>query len=318
MLGSLLVVVLGGVAILVLAELLVGRAMALSRHHGWSGGFLGLTVLSVGTSIPEVLTHIVGSVDILAEPERMDALSGLLLGNSIGSNNLQQIVLLPLVSIFAPIAVKRGAMPLTVGGLVFACGLLWLMCLGDGLGRVEGIVLVGIYAAYLWAVYRDGGGGEPMPAQSLSQGAWWTSVVVLPVGFVGMGAICDQVLVAAEGLVTAWGVSSAFVGVVLLGVLSALPELGTAVSSLWRGEREASAGVLLGSNVTNPLLAAGGGAALSGYSVDPVFVWVDLPANVVTGAFIYAVMWKTGRLGRGASVVLILSFGPYLYLRGLV
>ncbi len=317
MLAELAVVVLGGLAVLGLAELTVGRAMVLARHHGWTGGMLGLTVLSVGTSIPELLTHLVGSAEILREPARMEALSGLLLGNSIGSNNLQQIVLLPLVSLFAPIAVPRREMPLGVGGLVFACLLLWLTTLGGWISHVEGALLVGVYVLYLWAVWRQGGGGAPLARVVLGRGAWWLSVLALPVGFVVMGLVADRVLAAAEGLVAAWGVSASFVGVVLLGVLSALPELGTALASLWRGEHEASAGVLLGSNVTNPLLAAGGGALLSGYTVAPVFVWVDLPANVITGAFIYAVMWGTGRLGRGAAVALLLVFPVYLWLRGL-
>ena len=86
MLSELIIMVTGVAAILILAELIIFHAIKVADYTGLSGTFIGMTILSIGTSIPEIMSHIVGSITILRQPETMDTISGLLIGTNIGSD----------------------------------------------------------------------------------------------------------------------------------------------------------------------------------------------------------------------------------------
>jgi cation:H+ antiporter len=131
-----------------------------------------------------------------------------------------------------------------------------------------------------------------------------------------MAAVAGPVLDAASRLVAQLPVSASLFGVVILGVCAALPELMTALVAVFRGEKEISAGILIGSNITNPLLSAGLGAAISGYSVPAVAVWYDLPVKFATGGLLFVFLRRGARLGRGEAWILIVTYFAYLLLRG--
>ena len=160
------------------AEVIVRNAIALAHRYHLSGGFIGLTILSIGTSIPEIVTHVVASVNILHQPGSMVTLSALVLGANVGSDIFQQDFVLPFV------------------GLIGLC-------------------------------------------------------------FVLVAVVTDRVVEAARLLVDLLPLSASLFAVLFLGMASALPEFSTALLSILRGEREISAGILIGSNVTNPLLGVG-------------------------------------------------------------
>jgi len=118
MLADLLVVLGGALAIMLVAEVVIRLTLRLARHYGLSGSFVGLTILSIGTSLLEIMTHIVGSMRILREPETMDTLSGLLLGSNIGSDIFQQNFVLPLVGLIGTVTVARRMLATEVGALI--------------------------------------------------------------------------------------------------------------------------------------------------------------------------------------------------------
>jgi cation:H+ antiporter len=143
-------IVLGGAAvILVLAEIVIRETLRLANHYGLSGTFAGLTILSIGSSLLEIITHVTGSIHIVIEPASIDALSALLLGSNIGSDIFQQNFVLPLVGLIAAVVIERRNLLIEVGGLIAASALLWLVCIGGIVTRIEGLVLVTAYCGYL-------------------------------------------------------------------------------------------------------------------------------------------------------------------------
>ena len=83
-------ILFGVLIILLLSQIIINNAIKLADHFGLSHSFIGLTVLSIGTSIPEIVTHVIGSINILSNPSSIDTLSGLLIGTNIGSDIFQQ------------------------------------------------------------------------------------------------------------------------------------------------------------------------------------------------------------------------------------
>lgn len=314
-----LAIVLGGALLmLAIAEVVIRLTLRLARHYRLSGSFVGLTILSVGTSLLEIMTHIVGSVRIVQQPEQMHTLSGLLLGSNIGSDVFQQNIVLPLVALLGTVVVARRMLMPEVGALIAASGLLWFACLGGVVTRIEGALLVLAYAAYLYILGRNRHTETPLLREPLArhQALGVAGLVILC--FAGMVLIADPVLGAATRLVAQLPMSASLFGVLVLGVCTAMPELMTALVSIYKGQREISAGILIGSNITNPLLSAGLGAMISGYTVPNVIVAYDLPVKILTGALIYVFLWRRQDLSRSEAFVLIALYFAYVAGRGIL
>lgn len=319
MLPDLLIVVGGALLILILAEIVLRETLALTAHYHVSASFVGLTVLSIGTSLLEIVTHVIGSVHILREPESMDTLSGLLIGSNIGSDIFQQNFVLPLIGLIGSVVVVRRLLLVEVGGLIGASCLLWLACAGGAVTRAEGLLLVLAYGAYLTYVARTGAhAGKVVHRRHLGPMRRYRAVATIALAFAAMAWVADPVLVAATRLVARLPVSASFFGVLVLGIAATLPELMTALVSIAQGQRDISAGILIGSNITNPLLGVGLGAMISGYTAPSVTVLYDLPVKVATGVLLYAFLRRRGGLGRPQAVALIVAYLAYLGLRPLL
>lgn len=319
MLGDFLIVLGGALVILVLAETVIRLTLRLTRHYGLSGSFIGLTVLSVGTSLLEIVTHVVGSIRIVDDPATMNTLSGLLLGSNVGSDIFQQNLVLPLVALVGAVKVVRHELPVEVGALIAASALLWLACLGGAITRLEGGLLVFAYAAYLYYLgRRTRRGGKTLPRLPLPRGRTPAIAGLIAVCFAGMALVAGPVLGAATRLVAHLPISASLFGVTVLGICAALPELMTALVSIRKGQREISAGILIGSNITNPLFGVGLGALISGYSVPAVTVVYDLPVKIATAALLYVFLWRRSDLSRREAFILIGLYLAYAGVRGLL
>lgn len=317
MLANFLIVLGGALAILLLAELVIRATLRLAGHYGLSGSFVGLTVLSIGTSLLEIVTHVIGSARILRAPESMDTLSALLLGSNIGSDIFQQNFVLPLVGLLGTVVVARRLLAVEVGGLLAASGLLWLACLGGTVTRLEGALLVATYLGYLYYLARTRHNDGARVHARLAHGRAPLLALLVTACFAAMALVANPVLAAAERLVAALPLSASLFGVLVLGVCAALPELMTALVSILKGQRDVSAGILIGSNITNPLFGAGLGALISGYTVPAVIVVYDLPVKLATGALLYAFLWRRADLSRAEAFALIGLYLAYVVLRGL-
>jgi cation:H+ antiporter len=108
------------------------------------------------------------------------------------------------------------------------------------------------------------------------------------------------------------------IGVLTLGVASALPELITAISGIRKGDAGIPLGTLIGSNITNPLIAIGGGALLSTYWVPRPLIRWDLPWETLTGAILWVYLWfSKGKLGKKGAFYLIALYVAYVTLRAI-
>jgi cation:H+ antiporter len=132
-------------------------------------------------------------------------------------------------------------------------------------------------------------------------------------------ACATLVLSATEVIVNRTGVGGSLIGVITLGLASALPELTTALAGIRHKEAGISLGTLVGSNITNPLLAIGGGALISTYAVPrPLIIW-DLPWETLTGILLWAILWfNNGKLGKKSAIYLIVIYFIYIFFRSFV
>ncbi|MCU0520046.1 MAG: hypothetical protein MUF84_05060 [Anaerolineae bacterium] len=328
---SLLTIVgLVSIALLVIsAEFAVRKLIGLAGYFRLSTTFMGVTVVSLATSIPEIAAHLTASVGILAGAVDYNIASAVVLGANIGSDVVQQTLIMAIVVLLAgKLVYHRYFLAKTMLPMVAAT----LLCLALGwdrhYSRIDGMILVGSYIAYLYYLYVDErkhydpldngfdeNGDAPEGAPSTGKQAWRA---------VGIALACFAVTVASamvtlsitEVIVVRTGIGGSLIGVLTLGVASALPELITAVSGIRRGDTGIPLGTLIGSNITNPLVAIGVGAVVSTYwAPGPLVLW-DLPWQAITGAMLWAYLWfHRGTLGKRGALYLIALYFAYVTLR---
>lgn len=340
------------------AELVVSKMQAVAKAFGISEVVIAMTIVAIGTSLPELALHLIGSIDIIASvgnPIRLlgvdpsvlalgshiDAAnilsetgnlsvqnstevyrntSGAVLGANIGSDVVQQTLVLGLV-IFssAVMAGKKGftfskkflirdyapMMGTTLMTLILALNWKGVLNFLQGgslavsgtLTRLDGLILVIsfiLYMLYLYTTRKD---------QIIEQGSARRSSKPKLDFLAGIGAMMLVILSAEVFLrvvdlgIKQTGLSGSMIGVASVGVVSAFPEMITAVSGLRQGSEGVSLGTLIGSNITNPLLAIGMGSLISSYAVPrPLVLW-DLPMETITAAILLLYMFSKDSIG---------------------
>lgn len=309
-------IIAAGVAIVaLLCEVVIQESLALAQRFNWSGAFVGLSILSIGTSLPEILTQIAGSYSILRNPNTLDTMSGLMLGSNIGSDIFQQNFVLPLVALIGGVTVARKRREEELGGLIAASALLWVFAQDGMLSRLDGAMLTLTYLAYLIFLTRMERPSHARPRPHAPRRHLMLALGLLVAGFAAMAFVTIEVVAAAERLVSRLPVSASYFGIVVLGIATALPELAAALLAIFKGERGISSGILIGSNITNPLFGIGLGSFLSTYAVPWAVTLYDLPVKILTAGLIYAFVFRQMKLNRLQAMLLILLYFAYLLAR---
>jgi cation:H+ antiporter len=310
-----LIVLAGIIAILFLANLVVKSTIRLAQHFGFSGTFIGLTILSIGTSIPEIMSAIVGSVEILKDPSTLNTISGLIVGQNVGSDIFQQSFILSTVGILGTVIVIKKNIYKEVGALILGAVIFWFFAWGGILSRIEGLILFLLYLGYLIYLNNYRTRERILKKHKLSKRKVALETIWILVGFIIMAFAASQVVNASTILVSTLPISASLFGVILLGIASALPEFTTAVVALLKKQRGISTGVLIGSNITNPLFGLGLGATISTYAIPNVVLYYDLPFKIGTALLILYFLNKHQDLKKWQGVVLIIMFIAYLWIR---
>lgn len=290
--------------LLLAAQVVVRKAVRLAKYYDVSEAVLGLTVVSLGTSLPEIASHVVASGQILLGVGDPRILSATVLGANIGSDVVQQTLVLGLVVLlvggfqFSEAFLRRGYAPM-IGTTLVTLVLSW-----DGLlTRFDGVLLLVLFVAYTYFLYttrseilQQQGPGRPSdrPRRDL---------LLALVALVIVVASAHVLFQAIDVVVSRTGLAGSMVGVVVLGVGAASPELTTALVGLRGGAEGLSLGTLVGSNITNPLLGIGLGALLSTYHVPAPLVYWDLPVETATAAILLTYLLTKDDLGAGLATV---------------
>jgi len=327
---SIIAFIFVSIAILVTASnIAVKKLTGLAGYFRLSTTFMGVTVVSIATSIPEIAAHYTASFGILSGALDFEVSSAVVLGANIGSDVVQQTLIMAIVVLMA-------------GGLRFRRYFLWksmipmiattIMCIILGVdgtySRLDGGILFITFIAYMYYLYiderkhykeEDHGfteeGETPEGVPQNAKEAWRDAFIALIALLLTVGSAMIA-LQATEIVVARTGIGGSLIGVVTLGVASALPELITAISGVKQGDSGISLGTLIGSNITNPLVAIGGGALISSYWVpSPLVLW-DLPWETITGAVLWIVLWfNKGKMGKWTAYYLIGLYFFYVILR---
>lgn len=198
-----------------------------------------------------------------------------------------------------------------------------LMCIILGWDRtysqMDGLILLVTFILYMFFLYQreEHHMKEHIRKRRADKSENIKKDIVISIGCFGLMLVSAHFLLATTQkivLVTGWGGS--LIGVISLGIASASPELFTAIFGLKEKAAGISLGTLIGSNITNPLVAIGGGAFISTYWVPKPLIYWDLPMETITAALLLVYLIKSkGKLGRWGALYLIGLYFAYLFIR---
>ncbi|TDK22702.1 calcium/sodium antiporter [Luteimonas aestuarii] len=304
----------GLVLLLVGAEALVRGASRLALALGLAPIIVGLTVVSIGTSAPELAISIDGALS--GSPD-------LALGNIVGSNIANVLLVLGVVALITPLVVQRQLVWLDVPIMIGASVLCFVMALDGHIARWEGGVLLAGAVAYTVFLIRlalrtpeqvperpevrDGNGVAAKKAGVVRQ------VLLMAVGLALLVGGARLLVQAATGMATALGLSELIIGLTVVAVGTSLPEIATSILAAIRGERDLAVGNIVGSNIFNLLLVLGGTALIAseGVPVHPVALRFDLPVMTAVAVACLPIFFTGHCISRWEGAVFVGYYVAY-------
>ena len=323
---------LGMIGILVVsANLSVKKLIGVAAYFNLSSTFMGMTVVSLATSIPEITSHFTASAKILSGSLDFRIGSSIVLGSNIGSDVFQQTFILGLVVLLTgTMHFRRYFMWKSMVPMIAASALCIVLGLDRVYSRWDGLILFGtfiLYSLYLFFDERKFFQAEDNVhmSEEISDSIPITKKQVLLDSLISVLLLivtvlaASQVLRATEIIVNRTNISGSLLGVVTLGLASAMPELSTALAGVRHKEFGISLGTLIGSNITNPLVGIGLGALVSTYAVPrPLLLW-DLPWATLTGILLWIILWeRKGKLGKVEGFYLMAMYFVFVVLRAVL
>lgn len=295
--------VLGGLVGLFLGgEALLRGAVGVAQAARLSPLVIGLTVVGFGTSTPELLVSLKAALD--GAPD-------IALGNIVGSNIANILLILGISALVWPITVADKALRRDGIVMLGAAVALFAVVAFGSLGRVTGIALVLALITYLWIALRQ-------PRQDADTAVapdrpLWASGLWVALGLVGLMLGAKYLVDGAVIMARDFGVSEAFIGLTIVAVGTSLPELATSLVAALRKQSDIALGNIIGSNIFNILGILGVTAAITPIAAAPRFAQFDLPVMVGVSIVFALVLWRGGRIGRVAGLLCLAAYAVYIW-----
>ena len=312
---SALLILAGLAGLLVGAELLVRGATALASRLGIRPIVIGLTVVSLGTSLPELAIGIDAA---------LQGSPGLAVGNIVGANLINILFILGLSALIRPITFERLTLRFDLPAMVTASLALWLLALDGSLARGDGILLclagVAYTAGIVWTSRQEPDAvasahpSKTVAAPAGSSGRPMLHVLALVAGIaiiiVGAELLVDGSIDVARSL----AVSEAIIGLTVVAIGTTAPELVTTLVSTVRGDRDIAIGNLLGSSVYNIAVILGITilVAPAELEIPPEVVAADLLLLAVATVITVPVLLSGQRMTRGEGGAFVAAYVAYL------
>lgn len=306
---ELLFLIIGLAGLWVGAELVVNGSYNLARFFKMSELVIGLTIVSIGTSLPEIVVSIRGGLERAMGVET----SGIVVGNALGSCLNQITIILGIAGLFsgALLITKR---ELLRDGLMLlgSIALFFIVSYDLEITRFEGIILIIVYGLYFLNLLREERIYEKMRRPELH--LLW-DLVSLVAGLFFVIYASKMVVLNGVSLAGIWNVKKSFIGIVIIGLGTGLPELAISLNALWKKSTGIAVGNLIGSNICDLLLSLGLGTVISGFVVGRGLVRFDIIFMVFTAMAVLFLFSRGRRLTRKEAIILIIIYVVYLGLK---
>lgn len=309
--ATLLAALLGGFVVLAFAgDFLVNGAVTLAHRMGVSPLVAGIFIVGFGTSAPEMFVSLDAAIS---------GRSGLALGNIVGSNIANVLLVLAIPALIRPIrADGPGQIAAAVGMLVATAAWITMTALMP-LDALIGVLFLFLLIGYVGMTFLNArravsGGFDPgVDDDEAPDLPLWRALIYVPLGVAGLVLGAKLIIEGGVGVAEFYSVPQEWIGLTLLALGTSLPEIGAGVAAVFRNKGDVLFGNVLGSNIFN-ILGAGGIVSLFGpIEVAPVFQKYDHFAMGGAAVLLAMIIFTKGRVGRLMGLLFLLIYAVYIY-----
>ncbi|MHC4124356.1 MAG: calcium/sodium antiporter [Planctomycetota bacterium] len=303
--------VIGMVLLWKSAELLVSSAVELARHLGISPLVIGLTVVAMGTSTPEIAASIAAA---------LKNAGNIAIGNAYGSNIANLALVGGLCALVRPINVKAGILKREMPIMFMAALLLWPIVFNGHLSRLEGILLLMIFVALMTMVLyltsrdkiTDEMGFSTQSPTTTGTKSFKLNLFFTLLGFAGLALGADLTVRGAVSIGQQIGISTAVIGLTIIAIGTSLPELITSMVAIVKAQDDISVGNLVGSNIFNSFFVVGAAGSIRPFSLDKSLAGTNFWIMIIVTAVFIAIAAKGKKIGRLGGAFLFSSYVLYI------
>lgn len=302
-------IVIGLATLIIGGEFLVKGAVGLATKARLSTLVIGMTVVSFGTSAPELLVSLKAAYQDVPE---------IAIGNVIGSNIANIALVLGLTVIIFPMPVSRNSLIFDWPMMMLASILFVVFSFNLQIERIEGAVLFTILVGFIYFLIRNSRKNKKSKETNDSSEAVKVNVAK-SVGFILIGLLglyfgAKWLIEGAKSLGESAGLSKHVIAITIVAFGTSVPELVTSVVAAYRKEMDISVGNLIGSNIFNIMSVIGLTAIVSPIRVDESVVRWDMIWMLAIALILLPMMWYKRKIGRISGIILLTAYFVYIYL----
>jgi len=307
-------ILLAGLSLILFgANWLVDGSSSIAKRFGISEFVIGLTIVGIGTSTPEMVVSFLSSFQGKAD---------MAIGNIVGSNIFNTMMILGVTALIAPLTITKSNLKKDIPLNIIVTILLILLGMNftlfgkgqDQLSRIDGVILLAVFAWYIWTSFRSDTADSEEDGEGIKEYKTGISVLLIVAGLAGL-IIGGRLFVnSATELAKMFGVSDKFIAITVMAAGTSMPELATCVVAALKGRGQLALGNVLGSNISNILLILGGAALINPLSFSGM-TYVDLGAVLLSAIFILgsAYFFRKKQLDRFEGIILLLMEAGYMW-----
>jgi cation:H+ antiporter len=298
-----LLLILGFVMLVKGADWFVEGASAIAEKFGIPELVVGLTIAAMGTSAPEAAVSITSA---------LKGSTGITIGNVVGSNILNVLIILGVTSVITAVAVAKSTVNIEIPFVIIISILLLIM--GYTGGRIsfwEGVILWIVFLAYLaYLLWMAKTNGVQEEENKEKNDPLWKLLLLTVVGLVLVVWGSDVTVDAATEIARQIGFSERLIGLTIVALGTSLPELFTSVTAARKGKPGLAVGNIVGSNVFNILFVVGTTALITPVAFDPAFL-VDMAVAVASCVVLWLCVLRNRKLDRPGGCILLAGYAVY-------
>lgn len=303
-------ILLAGLGLILLgANYLVDGASSIAKKFGLSEFIIGVTIVGIGTSAPEMVVSVISAISGKAD---------MAIGNIVGSNIFNTFMILGVTALIAPIVITKSnlkkdiSLNVLVTSLLIILGIWGLGNRHNELSFLDGALMLGIFVWYLWSSFRSEKDDEE--DSSIKIFPMWLAILMVA-GGLGALVFGGRLFVdSATGIAKSMGVSDKFIAITIMAAGTSFPELATCVVAALKGRGQLALGNILGSNISNILLILGLASLISPLSFNGISnVDLSLLLAAAVLVFLCAFTFKKMKIDRIEACIFLLIEAGYMW-----
>ncbi len=303
---NVLFLILGIITLLISGKYLVTGGVHLAKFFKVPTLVIGLTVVSFGTSMPELIVSLKAALS--GHPD-------IAMGNVVGSNIANIAFVLGLTALIFPIAVDRKVVKFDWPVMMVITLILFALTLNQLLTRAEGLILFVLLVAYNYKSIKQGRKDNIVDENAKQPIAWYWAVLIIAASCTGLVFGADWLVNGASGIARNFGISERVISVSVIALGTSLPELATSAIAAFKKEADISIGNIIGSNIFNIAGILGITAMINPIQVNKQIAGFDSFWMVGIALLLFFMMaFKNKQVSRIDGAILLLTYFIYIYL----